>query len=149
MNRCQKIALPPRAAHALVGLGLAALLLPAAAQTIQRGMPTTAQRGELVVTNPPDVLLNGQVERLSPGARIRSADNMLVMSGAITGQRLPVRYLRDPHGLLHEVWILNPQEARERRPVDTPPRLPFFRGSTPPTDDGKTPYDQLPSFPKQ
>lgn len=66
----------------------------------------------MVVTNTPDLLLNGKAERLSPGARIRSDNNMLVMSAALTGQNLLVNYTREPHGLIHEVWILNAAEAQ-------------------------------------
>jgi hypothetical protein len=50
------------------------------------------------------------VDRLSPGARIRAENNMLVVSGALSGQTLLVAYVREPNGLLHEVWILNAAE---------------------------------------
>jgi hypothetical protein len=47
--------------------------------------PATALRGELVVTQPPDVLLNGKPARLAPGARIRNEDNRFEVSGALAG----------------------------------------------------------------
>ena len=92
--------------------------LPAAAQ-MQRNFPANALRGELVVVQPPEVRLNGQPARLAPGARIRGENNMLVMSGAIAGQRLVVHYTRDGNGNLFDVWVLTPAElARRPWPVD-------------------------------
>jgi hypothetical protein len=99
---------------------LAAVALPALAQTSR---PFTAQtlRGELVVTQPPEVLLNRQPARLAPGARIRGADNLLVMSGAIVGQRLVVNYTLDLSGHLLNVWVLTPTELA-RQPWPTTPQ---------------------------
>jgi len=117
MNRCL---------HAPAGRALAVLLalaaslvfsvpLPATAQVAdpQRIPPiaATAQRGVLRITAPPEVLLDGQPARLAPGARIRGRNNLLVVSGALIGQDLPVRYTRDPLGLVHEVWVLTATEA--------------------------------------
>ena len=76
---------------------VAALLvtaLPAAAQ-LQRNFPANALRGELVVLQPPEALLNGGPARLAPGARIRGGDNLLVMSGTLSNQRLVVHYTLD------------------------------------------------------
>jgi hypothetical protein len=111
MNRCLH-ALPARAL-ALLTL-LSGLALPAFAQAPQRipPIPAPAQFGQLEITTPPEVLLNGQAARLSPGARIRGRNNLLVLSASLVGQALPVRYLRDPQGLLHEAWILTDDELR-------------------------------------
>ncbi len=110
MNRC---------CHAAATL---AFLIPvffgaghnANAQESVRPFPTTALRGTLQVTNPPEVLLDGRPTRLSPGARIRGVNNLLVMSGSLVGQALVVNYVRDPQGQLHDVWLLNATEARQR-----------------------------------
>ena len=74
-----------------------------------------AKRGTLVVTTPPSVLINGSPERLSPGARIKGLNNMLVMSGALVGNSVLVNYRRDSLGLIQEVWILTAEEALEKR----------------------------------
>ncbi len=99
---------------------LAATALPATAQMLR---PFTAQtlRGELVVTQPPEVLLNRQPARLAPGVRIRGADNLLLMSGAVTGQRLVVHYTLDLGGHLLNVWVLTPAELA-RQPWPTTPQ---------------------------
>ncbi len=99
---------------------LAALTLAHAglsAQTISRPFPPKAQRGAMVVTNPPEIVMNGKADRLSPGARIRGQNNMLVMSGALVGQNLLVNYVREPNGMVHEVWVLNEAEARQVLPT--------------------------------
>lgn len=85
---------------------------PVGAQTI-RQFPAAAKRGTLVVTSPPAVLINGMAARLSPGARIKDVNNMMVMSAALVGQSVLVNYVRDTQGLIHEVWILNAAEARK------------------------------------
>lgn len=89
------------------------LCAPVTAQTPPPRIPPiaqTAQRGVLMVTAPPEAMLDGQATRLSPGARIHGPNNLLVMSGALVGVVLAVRYTRDPLGLVHEVWILNESE---------------------------------------
>jgi len=39
-----------------------------------------------------------------------------VMSGGLLNRELVVNYVRDGHGLIHQVWILTPQEAAMKRP---------------------------------
>ena len=89
-----------------------------AAAQAPRNFPATALRGEVVITQPPEVLLNRQPARLAPGARIRGADNLLLMSGAVTGQRLLVHYTLDLSGHVLNVWVLTPAElARQPWPA--------------------------------
>lgn len=95
---------------ALIALALAAAL-PASAQQVQRNFPASALRGELTVVAPPEVVLNGQPARLAPGARIKGGSNLLVMSGAIVGQKLAVNYTIDTYGLVKDVWLLRADEA--------------------------------------
>ncbi len=81
-----------------------------------RVFPAQALRGELGVLAFPEVLLNGRVERLAPGARIRGADNMLQTPASLAGLKLTVHYTREAGtGLLMDVWILNAVE-RARKP---------------------------------
>jgi hypothetical protein len=87
------------------------------AQTISRPFPPKTQRGAMVITNPPDIVMNGKTDRLSPGARIRGQNNMMVMSGTLVGQNLLVNFVREPNGMVHEVWILNEAEARQVLPT--------------------------------
>ena len=125
--------------------------MPVAAQNMLRQFPPAAKRGLLEVTAPPAVLINGTPERLSPGARIKGVNNGLVMSGSLVGTRVLVNYRRDAQGQIHEVWILSPAEAKEKR-IGLEPVTNFIFGSDadkPKTDDGNTPYNQLPKYPRQ
>ena len=154
MKRCLRyltLALP---AAVLAGLMTLAGLLasPALAQTDDtpagvRNFPKTALRGLLVVRAPPEISLNGKTDRLAPGARIRHVNNQFVLSGALVGQELLVNYTRDSAGLVHEVWVLSAEEAREKRAGLSTRNFSFgFESDAPPRDDGKTPYEQLPRY---
>lgn len=90
----------------------------ATAQTNARTFSAQTLRGVLVVTQPPEVLLNGKPARLSPGSRIRDTDNLLQLSGGLVGQKLLVHYTLEPHGLVHNVWVLTGEEAA-RKPWPT------------------------------
>jgi hypothetical protein len=94
--------------------------LPALAQG-QRNFPATALRGEIAMTQPPEVLLNGKPARLAPGARIRGLDNMLLLSGAIAGQRAVVNFTLDTQGLILDMWLLRPDE-HGKQPWPTSPQ---------------------------
>ena len=111
MNRCTE----SRVRAALIACALLAgfALVPmtqAAAQGFVREAPKDVMRGRLTVTAPPQVMLNDKPDRLSPGARIRGLDNLLILSASVVGQDLPVVYRRDAAGLIHEVWVLTPEE---------------------------------------
>lgn len=106
-------------------LAAATVLLLASGMTSPSAQPTrpfppTALRGELTVVQPPDVLLNGQPARLAPGSRIRGEHNMLVMSGAIVGQKHTVHYTVDSYGLLMDVWLLTAAERANKPWPATP-----------------------------
>lgn len=105
-HRRRRALLAPAAALVAV-----ALLQPFAWSQVARNFPATALRGQITFTEPPEILLNGQATRLSPGSRIRDARNMLVMSGSLTGQKLTVNYTLEPLGQVHDVWILRDEEA--------------------------------------
>ena len=99
-----------------VVLALAATL-PAHAQRV---FQANALRGEIDVTQPPEVLLNGKPARLAPGARIRNPLNMIQLPGSLVGQRLTVNYTFDAEGSVRDVWILTEAE-RAKTPWPTTP----------------------------
>jgi hypothetical protein len=128
--------------------------LPVNEQVVQTGVPglrkfpAKALRGKLQVLQAPDILIDGQRERLSPGARIRDTQQRLVMSAALSGQELIVNFVRNGSGEVHEVWILTAAEREQKVQPNTPERN-FVFGSEVDAlkkDDGKTPFNQLPSF---
>ena len=93
--------------------GSALLASIASAQGIRRDAPQDVVLGQLVVTAPPQVTVDGKPDRLSPGSRIRDLNNMLMLSGGIVGKTLPVVYRRDAAGLVHEAWVLTDEEYRK------------------------------------
>ncbi|MES2412519.1 MAG: hypothetical protein V4614_01875 [Pseudomonadota bacterium] len=155
MNRCTNAFF----GGLLAFVAAAPFSLPVAAQQADevkpnvRQFPKEAKRSELVILVPPTVTVDGKEDRMSPGVRIRDANNNLVLSGTLAGQKLPIRYTRDNIGLVHQVWVLNPEEARQKMPgEDGGGILSNIRSmfdTTPPTDDGNTPYNQLPSYRQQ
>ena len=161
MNRCHRLAAPALLPFfCLVALVAGfAWAPPVSAQTLEapvqneaaaggRNFPEGTLRGQFMVVAAPEIVLDGQSERLSPGARILGANRMLVMPAAITGQNLLVNYTRDPAGLVREVWILTTTEASVKRASVGRPFLNFwpFVAASGATDDGRTPFNQLPGF---
>jgi len=122
MNRCTprapRATFPHRAGFAAsLAFALCAVSLAASGQvTNSRPFPPQAERGLLIVTQPPDLLLNGKPDRLSPGARILGTNNMLVLSGQLIGQKAVVNFVREPNGQVHQVWILTEAEAALKLP---------------------------------
>jgi len=114
MNRCH----PRRALFALAAslslplvLSLAAPSDALAQMAIVREAPKDVVLGKMTVLATPAIDMSGKPDRLSPGSRIHDVRNMLVLPGALTGRTVPVVYRReDTTGLVHEVWILTPDE---------------------------------------
>jgi len=87
------------------------LVAPASAQSM-RVFPPNTLRGAMIFGDYPTVSLNGKATRLSPGSRVRGADNMAVMPTAISGAKLLVHYTVDVgSNVVKDVWILTPDEA--------------------------------------
>jgi hypothetical protein len=81
------------------------------AQTVTRTAPADVKPAIIAVSaTPPDITVNGEPARLSPGARIRDTNNLLVLSGALAGKSVYTVYRKDSSGLVHEVWLLTPAE---------------------------------------
>ena len=113
-----------------------------------RSFPANALRGYLRVLQGAEVMMDGQAARLSPGSRIRGTSNTLVMPGTLVGQEYIVNFTRDTLGNVHNVWLLTELEAKQKIKTATPERNFIFasEGDKPKTDDGKTPFNQLPKF---
>ena len=105
---------------AIAAVAALCIAAPAAAQQFQRTFPQDALRGAFTVVAPPDIVLNGQPARLAPGARIRTQQNMIELSGQLIGQKMLVHYTVDTMGLVKDVWILTPDEAARKPWPSTP-----------------------------
>jgi hypothetical protein len=96
-----------------------ALAVPVlACAQMARTLPVKSLRGDLSVGSPPDALLNDKPIRMSPGVRIRGTNNLLILSGALAGQKGKVNYIVDDFGLLSEVWILTSEEIDRLWPTN-------------------------------
>ncbi|HMS27167.1 MAG TPA: hypothetical protein PKC80_07305 [Burkholderiaceae bacterium] len=85
------------------------------AQTM-RNFPLSALRGNIIFKAPPEIVIDGKSERLSPGARIKDAQNLLVLTAALAGKEFVVNYKRENiGGMVSEVWILTAEEAKIER----------------------------------
>jgi len=114
-----------------------------------RQFPKDAKRGELVMLTAPDITLDSKPDRLSPAVRIHDSHNNLVLAGTLANQKLVVNYLRDNIGLVHNVWVLNNEEIKQKMPGQPEGGLGNIRSmfETPVVkDDGKTPFNQLPKY---
>ena len=113
MTRCLSTALT-------VAMASTFALPPAVQAQMPREFPTTSLRGELMMTQPPDVTINGKPARLAPGARIKAQDNTLVMWGAAIGQKLVVNYtIEQNYNLVMDVWVLRDEERAKLWPKTT------------------------------
>ena len=100
----------------MAALALAAPVLATAQTTRAIPVPVQSLRAEIVFGQPPEVTVNGTAARLAPGARIRDAGNLLVLSGNLTGQKRVANYTVDTYGLVMNVWLLNADEAKQPWP---------------------------------
>ncbi len=105
---------------ALAAVAALAFVSTAAFAQVQRNFPHNALRGEIAFGAPPEVALNGQATRLAPGSRIRNANNLLEMSGALVGTKAVVHYTLDMTGTVRDVWILRPDEIAKQPWPRTP-----------------------------
>jgi hypothetical protein len=92
-------------------LVLALFATTAAAQL--RSIPADAQRAKMSHVQENVVEVNGKRAQLAPGAQIRDDSNRVIVPTALPSRSL-VKYRRDANGLVREVWILTPQEAKAR-----------------------------------
>jgi hypothetical protein len=77
-----------------------------------RTIPDDAKRGTMRHVQETIVEIDGQQQRLSAGAQIRSASNMILVPTAVPPGSL-VKYRLDQEGLVRQVWLLTPEEAAQ------------------------------------
>ena len=104
----------------ILAIGLCA---SAAAVAQVRSIPAEAKRGLLTHIEGTSVNLRDEAfyiwgsdsknMRLSSGAQIRDASNLIIQPTAVPPRTL-VKYTLDETGYVHRVWILTQQEASQR-----------------------------------
>lgn len=96
----------------LLLLLLSIAMLPAA-HAFERPFPAQAKRGKMTPASFPDIVIEGRLRQLAPGARIWNEDNLLQMPASLRGSGLAVNYTEDVNGHIDRVWILTANEASE------------------------------------
>ena len=86
---------------------LAAAAMAFAAHAQLRSIPAEAKAATMRHLQDMIVELDGKAVRLAPGAQIRDAANRVVLPTAVA-HKTPVKYLVDPSGMVHRVWLLSP-----------------------------------------
>jgi len=85
----------------------------ALAQERLRTIPDAAKSGAMSHVEDMTVEIDGQRQRLAPGAQIRDESNRVVMPASVpAGSK--VKYLVDDEGMLRQVWILTPEEQEKQ-----------------------------------
>jgi len=92
---------------------LIALMLVCCAQfalAAPRTFPQNAQRGTISGNVFPQVLINNQIQRLAPGAKILNEQNLIIMPSTLFNKVYIVNFTFDRQGLIDRVWILTNEE---------------------------------------
>lgn len=89
--------------------------LIASATAQSRAFPQNTLRGAIVFNADRQLTLNGRGTSLTPGARVRNQQNMIVLPDTLVGAKWLVNYTFDMGGAqVRDVWILTPEEAAVR-----------------------------------
>ena len=98
-----------------LAIATAALMIASAAtaQVAPRKIPADAQRGTYTAAPLPGAYIDGKLMRLAPGARIVMPNSLVVTPNQVPADT-PVRYQLDQQGQIRMVWVLGPEEARQR-----------------------------------
>jgi hypothetical protein len=96
-------------------LALLAMLLGSAWAQMPRPvpLPNNATYGELTAFRYPDAQFDKKRLRLSPGARIYDTGNLIITPNRVPRQA-KVLYRLDTEGQIAQMWLLTPQEAKQR-----------------------------------
>jgi hypothetical protein len=91
----------------------AALAVPAGWAQQQRPVPLPANGiyGEMKAFQYPQAQIDKKTLRLSPGAKVFSTQNLVLMPGMVPASA-PVLYRLDVNGQITQMWLLTPDEAR-------------------------------------
>ena len=92
-------------------IAAAAFACAGAAHAQLRPIPDDAKRGEVRHVREMIVAIEGTEAALSPGAQIRDASNRIILPGMLPSNGALAKYLVDPAGQVHRVWILTEEEA--------------------------------------
>lgn len=97
--------------NALVAMGLGALSLAALAQVPWRTFPPGTQYATLRMGAYPQATLNKNPTTLSPGLRVFTQQNIIILYNQIPTTPVDVAYKMDTQGYVQSLWILTHSEV--------------------------------------
>lgn len=83
-----------------------------------RMFPPAVKFATLRVSPAYEVSLNKEPARMSPGMRLYTPQNMMVLPNMVVNQPVKVAYTLDIQGLIQQAWILTDNEVARVQPVD-------------------------------
>lgn len=93
--------------------GLLLAIATVTALATPRNFPAGAKRGVLTIATFPQVMIDGQVQTLSPGAKIISTQNTIMMHSNLMNNAYVVNYTIDRLGNIDKIWILTNEELAQ------------------------------------
>jgi hypothetical protein len=84
------------------------------ALAVPRSFPANVKRGTMSGSIYPQILIDGQIQRLSPGAKIKSRQNAIIMYSSLMNNVFIVNYTIDNLGDVDKVWILTDEELANK-----------------------------------
>ncbi|MSQ70864.1 MAG: hypothetical protein EXR27_06185 [Betaproteobacteria bacterium] len=75
-----------------------------------RSIPDAAKRGVIRPVGGMVVSIDGVTALLSPAARIRDQQNLIIVPSALPSEGATARYDIDVDGQVQRVWLLTPEE---------------------------------------
>jgi hypothetical protein len=104
--------------------GCLSILMSVQAWAFDRPFPPVAKRGTMSPAAYPEIVIDGTMRRLSPGARIWNQNTLIVVPASVRGNDLIVNYTEDAQQQLDRVWILTADEVRRplRSQTQKPPQ---------------------------
>lgn len=78
-----------------------------------RTFPANVKRGVLSSSTYPQIVIDGLIQRLSPGAKIMGTQNTIVMPSTLINNVYTVNYTVDNQGFIDKVWILTNEELAQ------------------------------------
>jgi hypothetical protein len=79
-----------------------------------RPFPANVKRGTMSGSIYPQVLIDGHIQRLSPGAKIMSKQNTIIMPSSLMNNVFKVNYTVDNQGYIDKAWILRDEELAQK-----------------------------------
>jgi hypothetical protein len=104
-------------------LGLSALIVFGSVLAQSRAIPVEARRGKIAPHNTSFLVVENQLVRLLPGARIYNDQNRTITPGKVP-QDVVARIRYNDMGEIREVWILTPEEIARKDPNPESARRP-------------------------